>query len=165
MAVQYEVAYSSTVMGAGIVAGAPYWCMHGSRRHEDRCLDQDQQGRHRPQLRRHLRPGRRVRRAGAHRSPLEPRRPRRRARRREGQPRHGAVVVTIRHGVVVGVGEGDGFTPGVDGDPGERGVPGAGSVGVGTVGESGEIGPGVMPASPPMGEPGIGFGTPDPAST
>src|SRR4029453_10137994 len=31
MAVQFEVAYSSTVKGAGIVAGGPYLCAQGSQ--------------------------------------------------------------------------------------------------------------------------------------
>eukprot|EP01119_Soliformovum_irregulare_P003197 TRINITY_DN13534_c0_g1_i1.p1 TRINITY_DN13534_c0_g1~~TRINITY_DN13534_c0_g1_i1.p1 ORF type:complete len:336 (-),score=58.30 TRINITY_DN13534_c0_g1_i1:37-924(-) len=30
MAVQYHVAYSSEIMGAGIIAGGPYWCANGN---------------------------------------------------------------------------------------------------------------------------------------
>ena len=84
--------------------------------------------------------------------------------------RRGAVVFAPPHvavGLVPGF-DGDPGAPGVPGVPGEPGepgvpgdpgVPGAGRLGVGTVGEIG-----VRPPSA-MGVPGIGFGTPGPAST
>lgn len=40
MAVQYEVAFSASVRGAGVVAGGPYYCAAGSALNAAICMGQ-----------------------------------------------------------------------------------------------------------------------------